>query len=83
MARIRWNVNRLEDNTAHWGCAGAVGANPPILAKRSVVLGTCDLPVDPTTPYPDMSQQDLLDLIWVNGVDKDAVETEILTELGV
>jgi hypothetical protein len=60
--------------TAHWRCTGTqdiYGAS---------VYGTCSFsqPGDPFTPYPDLTQDQVLGWCWAAGVDK--AETEALVQ---
>lgn len=48
------------------------------------VYGTASLTLDPTqpyTPYDQLTQQQVLDWIWANGVNKDAAEAAVASQI--
>lgn len=47
------------------------------------VYSTCSLPAPEGsfTPYDQLTQQQVLDWIWANGVDKDATETAVNAQI--
>ena len=64
--------------TVHWTCAGTDGT------YNASVYSTCSVPT-PTgssfTPYADLTQEQVLGWIWANGVDKDATEASIQSQI--
>lgn len=63
--------------TAHWSCYGQqddCGAD---------VYGTCAFsqPGDPFTPYDQLTQDQVLGWCWASGVDKDAIEAQIQSQI--
>lgn len=63
--------------TAHWRCNGVDGQ------YNATVYGTCSFtqPGDPFIPYSDLTEQEVLGWCWANGVDKDATEANIQTQI--
>ncbi len=63
---------------AHWQCSDIVDG------YSASVFATCSLPSpDPEsfTPYADLTQEQVLEWIWANGVDKDATEAAVLQQI--
>ena len=64
--------------TAHWQCNGVDGE------YSGRTYGTCGFAVTqgPTfTPYPDLTQEQVLGWCWANGVDKDANEANVAQQI--
>ena len=63
--------------TAHWRCNGTDGT------YNATVYGTCSFsqPGDPFTPFDQLTEQQVLGWCWASGVDKDATETNIDTQI--
>ena len=63
--------------TAHWSCTGTQDD------KTASVYATCSFsqPGDPFTPYADLTQDQVLGWCWSSGVDKDATEAAVQTQL--
>ena len=80
-----WNVvqmNRLTSNgfvtTAHWTASAVDGDySASTYATSSWADGT------PTTPYADLTQTTVLGWIWTNGVDKDATEASLASQIAL
>lgn len=79
MTTFTWTISncdrRTSDgfiNVAHWQCTGVDGD------LYSSVANTCTFE-DGTVniPYADVTEQDVLDWCWANGVDKATVEASI------
>jgi len=78
-----WTVSNLDRRTsdgyvkvAHWTCTGADGdITSSVYATVSFEDGT------PNIPYDQVTQENVLDWIWANGVDKDAVEASIAARI--
>jgi len=78
MTTYNWTISTLDRRTsdgfiqtAHWqvtGTDGDVSAN---------VYATCSFDGEVTTPYADVTQEQVLAWIWANGVDKEATEASI------
>ena len=87
-AVITWQISALdvkptEGNltdvviTAHWRCNGEQDG------KAASVYGTCSCtqPGDPFLPYSDLTEQQVLGWCWTSGVDKDATEAAVQSQL--
>ena len=66
--------------TAHWTCTGIDGI------YRAAVWSTCSFPAPtgPTseyTPYDDLTQEQVLGWVYASGVDKNATEAAVQTQL--
>ena len=63
--------------TAHWSCTGTQDD------FSTNVYGTCSFsqPGDPFTPYADLTQDQVLGWCWANGVDKDATEAIVQSQI--
>ena len=63
--------------TAGWRCNGTDGE------YSGSVYATCTLPAptDDYIPYADLTQEQVLDWIWANGVDKDATEAAVAQQI--
>ena len=63
--------------TAHWSCTGTQDG------FTTSVYSTCSFsqPGDPFTPYADLTQDQVLGWCWASGVDKDATEAAVQTQL--
>jgi hypothetical protein len=68
--------------TAGWRCNGAETANAT--DYTATVYGSCSFPM-PTegqfTPYDQLTQEQVLGWCWANGVDKDATEASIQSQI--
>lgn len=83
-----WTVQRLETRpqdgplidvvvTAFWQCIGIE------FGFGSSACGSCSFtaPGDPFTAYADLTEQQILDWCWASGVDKNATEARIQTDI--
>ena len=77
-----WQILNLDRNTAdgfitvaHWQCTGTDGD------LTSSVYATCSFTGEVATPYEQVTQEQVLDWCWANGVDKDAVEQSIASRI--
>ncbi len=75
--------NNLSDdvNCVHYQCADTQTIDGKEYSGR--VYSTCSLPAPEGsfTPYDQLTQQQVLDWIWANGVDKDATEAAINAQI--
>ena len=79
MTTYTWAISNLDRRTsdgfikvAHWQCTGADGdITSSVYATVSFEDGT------PVIPYDNVTEAEVLNWIWANGVDKDAVEASI------
>jgi hypothetical protein len=63
---------------AHYRCTGTDGQ------YTASVYSTCSVPApnpDDFTPYEDLTLNQVLGWIWANGVDKDATEAAVQTQI--
>jgi hypothetical protein len=67
--------------TAGWRCNGAETANSTNYA--ATVYGTASFPAPEGsfTPYDQLTQEQVLGWCWANGVDKDATEASIQSQI--
>ncbi len=85
---IKWVVEQLDvkpqegDLTdvvivCHWRCNGVDGQ------YSASVYGTCSFsqPGEPFVPYSNLTEQEILNWCWNSGVDKDATEANIDTQI--
>lgn len=88
MTTYNWTISALdcapsEDGktdvvkTVHWRCEGADGEH------TGSVYATCSLPAPEGqfTAYADLTKQTVLGWIWANGVDKDATEAAVQSQI--
>ena len=62
--------------TAHWICNATDGEySVPAYSTCSFAAGT------PSIPYADVSEQEVLNWCWANGVDKDATEASLQAQI--
>lgn len=68
--------------TVGWACNGEQVDNGKTYTAS--VYSTCTLPpADPASfiPYADLTQQEVLNWIWANGVDKDSAEAAVAQQI--
>jgi len=82
-----WTITAMDCSTtetnpdtvivAHWTCAGTDGT------YNASVYSTCSFapPEGLFTPYADLTQEQVLEWCWTNGVDKDVVEESVANQL--
>ena len=83
MTTYNWNISQTDYETAngfiitaHWQCTAVDGEfSASIYSTSSWPSGT------PTIPYAEVTMAEVLDWIWVNGVDKDATEESLATQI--
>ena len=66
--------------TVHWRCTGNLDQ------FTGTVYSTCTLPAPAPdsgdfVPYPDLTQAAVLEWIWANGVDKNATEASVASQI--
>jgi hypothetical protein len=59
----------------YWVCSGVQDTYSTQVAARSACI--IPLPTASFIPYADLTQEQVLDWIWANGVDKAAVELQV------
>jgi hypothetical protein len=80
---IVWSISQLDRQTsdgfvttAHWQATAVDGEHSAsVYATCSWSDGT------PTVAYADLTQEQVLGWIWVNGVDKDATEAALAAQI--
>jgi hypothetical protein len=61
---------------AHWQCTATDGD------YTASAYSTCSFaPATPSIPYDSVTEQDVLNWVWGNGVDKDAVEASLAQQI--
>ena len=77
-----WNISQTDYETAngfittaHWTCTAVDGK------YSASVYGTCGFTGTPTIPYAQVTMAEVLDWCWANGVDKDAVEAGLTSQI--
>jgi len=62
--------------TAHWTCTATDGT------YSASAYSTCSFAAaTPSIPYASVTEQDVLNWIWANGVDKDATEASLQSQI--
>ena len=80
-----WTITQLDRQTsngfvttAHWTASAVDGDySASTYSTSSWADGT------PTTPYADLTQEEVLGWIWANGVDKDATEASLASQIAL
>jgi hypothetical protein len=85
--QITWSITAMNCSTTetnpdtvivcHWTCAGTDGT------YNASIYSTCSVP-SPTgsfTPYSDLTQSQVLDWCYANGVDKTSTEAAVEAQL--
>jgi hypothetical protein len=68
---------------AHWRCNAeqVEGTGDDAVTYSATNYGTAGFSPDPTapnyTPYADVTESQVLDWVWADGVDKDSIETSL------
>ncbi len=89
MTTITWNISQLDCLpqsaegadyvvTAHWQCTGVDGD------YNGSVYSTCSVPFQKDksfTPYANLTLDQVLGWVWANGVDKDATEAAVESQI--
>ena len=80
---ITWTIETLDRRTsdgfvttAHWRCTGVDGD------LSASIYATCGWSEgQPTTPYAQLTQDQVLGWVWASGVDKDATEAAVAAQI--
>ena len=67
--------------TAGWRCNGAETANTVDYTASNYGTASFPMPTGTFTPYADLTQAQVLGWCWANGVDKDATEASIQSQI--
>ena len=78
-----WTISQLDRQTsdgfittAHWTATAVDGD------YTASVYSTCSFETaTPSIPYASVTEQDVLNWIWANGVDKDATEASLASQI--
>jgi hypothetical protein len=78
-----WQVTQTDFNTsdkyifcAHWTATAVDGD------YTASIYSTCSFPAGtPTIPYDQVTEQEVLNWCWANGVDKDATEVALAQQI--
>ena len=77
-----WKIVQLDRKTAdgfvtmaHWTVTATDGD------LSASAYGTCGFDGELTTPYADLTEAQVLNWVWANGVDKDAYETSLAAQI--
>jgi hypothetical protein len=76
---ITWKISQLDRRTsdgfvttAHWQALAVDGDH------SAMIYATCGwADGQPTVPYADLTEEEVLQWIWASGVDKEATETAL------
>jgi hypothetical protein len=64
--------------TAHWRASAVDGA------YTAGTYGSCSFAsATPSIPYASVTMQEVLDWCWANGVDKDAIEANLASQIAL
>ena len=85
MTTVNWTISQLDRNTAngfvttaHWQATAVDGEHTAsIYSTCSWAEGT------PTIAYADLTQETVLGWVWANGVDKQATEDALATNIAL
>ena len=80
---ITWTITQCDRltadgfiTTAHWTCSAVDGD------YSASSYGTCGFAAGtPTIPYDQVTEAEVLNWCWANGVDKDAVEASLAANI--
>ena len=80
---ITWNISQLDRQTsdgfiitAHWTCTAVDGD------YTTSIYSTCSFePATPSIPYNSVTEAEVLNWIWANGVSKDATEASLASQI--
>jgi hypothetical protein len=83
--KTTWTITQLDRQTAddfiiraHWTAIAVDGG------YTASVYNTCSFETaTPTIPYASVTEQNVLDWIWANGVNKEEIETNLASQVEV
>ena len=96
MPTISWIIERLFVKptegpntdvviTADWRCNGTetTGSGDTEKTYTGTCYGSCSFPSpgDPFTPYPDLTQDQVLNWCWENGVNRTEIEANVAQQI--
>lgn len=83
MITYNWAISQCEHiaatgfiSVAHWRCDAVDGE------YAASVYSTASFPEgEPSIPYAEVTEQEVLDWVWANGVDKAAAEASLAAQI--
>jgi len=83
MTTYNWGISQTDYDIstgfifcAHWQCVATDGT------YTASAYSTCSFAnAEPAIPYANVTEQDVLNWIWGNGVDKDATEASLAQQI--
>lgn len=92
MTAIIWNISQLDVKpqegdltdvviTAHWQCNGTQEINGKTYSGSVYSTSSFTQPEGDFTPYDELTQDQVLGWIWVSGVDKEATESAVESQI--
>jgi hypothetical protein len=83
MINYNWTIESCEHlvstgyiTVAHWRCTATDGDySATVYSTASFGEG------DPSIPYADVTQAEVLEWVWANGVDKDVTEASLASQI--
>ena len=91
-ATFNWAISQCEREladggitTAHWRVVASQTVEDVELEYTASIYSTCSFTPDPEsgdyTPYADVTEAEVLGWCWANGVDQEAIETALQTNI--
>ena len=81
---ITWKISQLDRQTsdgfittAHWTASAVDGE------YSASIYSTCSWTGTPSTPYAQVTEQEVLGWCWSSGVDKEATETALAAQINL
>jgi len=81
---ITWKISQLDRQTsdgfittAHWTASAVDGE------YSASIYSTCSWTGTPSTPYAQVTEQEVLGWCWASGVDKEATETALAAQINL
>jgi hypothetical protein len=97
MTTFTWSITSMETSTqtidgytdvvltAQWMCFGTETTGSPAKVYNANANGTCSFPIPASggtfTPYPQLTQTQVLDWCYANGVDQTQIESVVQTTI--
>ncbi len=91
-ATFNWAISQCDREladggitTAHWRVLASQAVEGVELEYTASIYSTCSFTPDPEsgdyTPYADVTEAEVLGWCWANGVDQEAIETALQTNI--
>ena len=92
MTTFNWSIDFMECKaaegdltdvviTAGWRCVAVEEIGGEEHTATTFTTAYFTQPGDPFTPYPDLTEEQVLTWCWENGVNKDAVEASLVQQI--